>query len=208
MRTTKTQSSIHVNYSGRRITLSRENRKLGHIPSFSFPPVVTCRPKAPCARSCYAQKAMRLFPSARKAWQRNLRAYRADPVTFWKAFSAGLEVLRPSFFRFMVSGDIPDRSFLKGILGLARAFPKTRFLLFTKQYSFVSRVKPPANLQIILSAWPGLRLPRSPRFPIAYMQDGSETRAAGALECPGNCESCGVCWQLGKTGRNVVFAKH
>ena len=40
-------------------------------------------------------------------------------------------------------------------------------------------------------------------------EDGSEVRVPkDAIECPGNCESCGMCYELDRLGRDVVFHKH
>ena len=65
----------------------------------------------------------------------------------------------------------------------------------------------PNNLTIVISVWPGLRIPNS-KLPKAFMQDGTENRINNAIECPGNCENCGMCWNLSKLGKNVVFNKH
>jgi hypothetical protein len=44
---------------------------------------------------------------------------------------------------------------------------------------------------------------------IAWMQDGTETRIPkGAIECHGNCETCGLCYELPRLGVDVVFHKH
>jgi len=114
----------------------------------------------------------------------------------------------PAFFRWHVSGDCPDRLYAKMVVIIARNFPETKFLIFTKRYDwFKGRL--PANLSVVFSCWPGLELPKSRSIPRAYMQDGTETRVNGSeLECPGNCETCGMCWSLKKAGKNVVFEKH
>ena len=52
-----------------------------------------------------------------------------------------------------------------------------------------------------------MRLPKT-TLPLAYMQDGTEKRVTNALECPGNCETCGMCWNLKSLNKNVVFKKH
>lgn len=35
------------------LNISEGNSKMDAIPSFSLPPVITCRPDAPCRKECY-----------------------------------------------------------------------------------------------------------------------------------------------------------
>jgi len=190
------------------IHVSWGNMKLGAIPNVSLPPVQTCRQHAPCAKKCYALKAWRMYPSARRAWRANLREYRNDPQSYFRQLTYALKARAPRFFRWHASGDIPDAEYLKGMINLAKSCPQTRFLAFTKQYELVQGKRLPANLTVVLSAWPGLPLPSTTR-PIAYMQDGTETRVpSNAIECPGNCETCGQCWSLPQIHRDVVFHAH
>ena len=95
-----------------------------------------------------------------------------------------------------------------------KAYPDIKFLVFTKQYDIVNsypceRDNMPANFSIVFSAWPGLPMNNPKSYPVAYMQDGTETRVNGKeIECPGNCETCGACFSLAKHNLNVVFDKH
>jgi hypothetical protein len=227
-----------------KIHISPGNTKMGKVPSVSFPPCTTCAPDAPCKKVCYARKAYRMYEATRKAYQRNLRIYRRSPVTFWNQLDEYLERKQPRFFRFHVSGDIPDANYLATLnapasisrardlvgAGSAKAsqtrvsranylatlkrtaakFPKTKFLVFTKRYQWVAecRVPKPVNLSIVLSAWPGYELWNPERLPVAWMipRNGEEPRCpSGALECPGNCETCGACFGL---DRDVAFHQH
>jgi hypothetical protein len=62
---------------------------------------------------------------------------------------------------------------------------------------------------IVFSAWPGMTFLNPHGHRVAWMQDGSETRVPDdAIECPGNCESCGLCFEHDRLGRDVVFHKH
>jgi hypothetical protein len=66
-----------------------------------------------------------------------------------------------------------------------------------------------ANLAIIFSAWPGMRFDNPHHHRVAWMQDETETRVPeDAIRCPGNCETCGLCYELSRLGRDVVFYKH
>jgi hypothetical protein len=85
--------------------------------------------------------------------------------------------------------------------------PSTIFLAFTKRYD-LEYSEIPENLTIIFSMWPGVPDTAPRGFPRAWMQDGTEDRVPDdALESPGICHNCGMCWQLAKIGRDVVFHK-
>jgi hypothetical protein len=97
--------------------------------------------------------------------------------------------------------------------GIARQNPRTRFLAFTKAFKIVnvyeSRAALPSNLAVIFSTWAGMKIDNPHGHRIAWMQDGTEDRVPDdAVECPGKCESCGICFRLPKLGRDVVFQKH
>jgi hypothetical protein len=68
------------------------------------------------------------------------------------------------------------------------------------------------NLSIVLSSWTNLTLPKRTAanwYPIAWFQDGTEKRISkDTIECFGNCEYCGMCWNLSNLKRDVVFYKH
>jgi len=190
------------------ITISDGNMKVGHIASISLPPVITCNPKAKCHKDCYVLKSFRIYPSVRQAYHKNLDTFKNDPELYFKSISDWLSIRKPDYFRFHVSGDIPNKTYLDGMIFLAESHPKVKFLAFTKRYEFNRYFTDlPYNLSIIISAWPGMRLP-STKLPIAFMQDGTEKRVKNAIPCPGNCETCGMCWELKNINKNVVFKKH
>ena len=59
--------------------------------------------------------------------------------------------------------------------------------------------------------WPGCDIPSDLRqkYSVAWLDDGTDSRIPeDAMECPGNCETCGACWGLAKRGIDVRFAKH
>lgn len=195
------------------ITVSNGNIKLGYVPSISLPPIKSCRKNAPCSKDCYALKSYRLYPSVRKAWNKNLDTYNKDNSFYFECLSSWLKIKQPKFFRFHISGDIPDIEYLERVVITAAGFENIKFLIFTKRYDIVNKYLRygqtiPGNLSIVFSAWPGLRLNNPYKFPVAYMQDGNEKRVNNAIECPGNCESCGMCWGLKNINKNVVFHKH
>jgi ferredoxin len=191
------------------MAISTGNSKVGKIPNMSLPPVVSCGNCEKCKKNCYALKSFKMYPSVRKSWTENFKLAKENPVEFFAVVDAYIEKKKPAFFRWQVSGDILDQNYLDGMVEVARAHKATKFLAFTKMYH-LDYANIPENLSIVWSAWPGLEMPTAPEgIRIAYMQDGTETRVPkNALECPGNCESCGLCWTLKKIRRDVVFYKH
>jgi hypothetical protein len=187
------------------------NNKLGKVPNLSLLPGVTCAKDAPCnCKGCYAKKF--LYPSVKKAWGFNTRLA-AKPADFFANLRKQFEGREVKWFRFMVSGDIPSYSFFCHLMRFVADFPNTKFLLFTKRYSWVNRwlnhhIKT-KNIAVILSAWPGYELKNPHGLPVAWMRDGTDNRIpSNAIECPGGCEDCGMCWNLPNLGRDVVFDKH
>ena len=196
-----------------KLTISEGNMKIGRIPNVSLPPIVSCRSDAPCTNDCYALKALHR-KTVHAAWWGNWDLLQADPERYFSEIDLYLWRRRVDkrfkpvrFFRWHVSGDIPNIDYLEEMKRIARIYSETRFLCFTKRYD-LNYNGLPSNLSIIFSAWPGLPMPTR-RFPIAWMQDGTETRIpSSALECPGNCQNCNMCFNLAEIGRDVVFHKH
>lgn len=122
------------------------------------------------------------------------------------------------FFRFHVSGDIPDAEYLGKMLLIAARQPHCQILCFTKKYDLVNDVlsagiKLPSNLHIIFSAWVGLEMVNPFSLPEAHVRyrDNTTTAREDAVECGGNCAECALtgegCWIL-KNGEQVIFNEH
>ena len=190
-----------------RVHISPGNQKLGEIPNVSTSPRAACNPAAPCTRSgCYAARALR-YPHTRTAWRENLYLAQHERPRFFNVIGRYLQKKQPRFFRWHVAGDILDADYLQRMHHTAQENPNTLFLAFTKRHE-LSFPRAPENLSIVFSQWPQWQHVTR-RRPRAWMQDGTETRIpANALECPGNCENCGFCWNLKKIGRDVFFLKH
>ena len=197
------------------LSISKGNSKMGSIQSISLPSVVTCR-SCDCQKKCYARKLERLRPSVAKAYQRNLDVLQSDPDTYWREVEASIMMSR--FFRFHVSGDIPDLNYLEHMVDISDRNKHCQILCFTKKYEIVngfieSGGEIPVNLHIIFSAWVGLNMVNPFSFPEAHVRyrDGSTTAKDSAIECGGNCTECattdGGCWIL-KNGEQVIFDEH
>ena len=197
-----------------RVSISPGNNKMGAIPSVSLPPVITCPAGCPCAAKCYAAKLCRLRPSVRDAYARNLAILREDPAAYWLQVKAAASVTR--FFRFHVSGDIPDYSYFVNMVDMARDLPGTEFLAFTKRYEVVNDFIThdgdiPGNLHVIFSEWPGLDIDNPHNMPAAAVIFKGEEPRENWKVCPGNCSDCAArgvgCWEL-KKGETIAFYEH
>lgn len=197
------------------VKISKGNSKLGAIPSVSLPSIKTCRHCA-CQEKCYAQRLERLRPSVRNAYQHNLEVLQKDPETYWREVEASVMMSR--FFRFHVSGDIPNDEYLANMVAIAFRNQHCQILCFTKRYEMVNKFIAdngalPDNLHMIFSGWVGLKMTNPFALPEAHVRyrDGSTTARADAIECGGNCTECalteGGCWNLQK-GQQVIFNEH
>lgn len=201
------------------IKISPGNTKLGAIPSVSLPAVLTCR-TCDCQKKCYAKRLENLRPAVRKAYQNNLDVLQDDPGTYWREVEAAIMLSR--FFRFHVSGDIPDKDYFEHMVEVAKRNPHCEILCFTKKFEIVNeyiseeylagirgttihptlcnmyenvvRAVIPDNLHIIFSAWVGLDSVNPFSLPVAHVRyrDGTTTASDNALECGGNCSDCAV----------------
>ena len=189
------------------IKISPANSKLGRIPNISTIPVKDCTNCDLCKKDCYALKAWKQYPAVRNAWKTNSKAFRNDPATAFADLHAYISKKKPKFFRIHVAGDFLNQLHVAGYAKLAYDNPDTKFLAFTKCHD-LSYSDIPDNLQIVISMWPGMPIPDID-LPKAWVQDGTESRVPDtAIECPGICDDCGMCWQLSKLDRDVVFNSH
>ncbi len=196
------------------VCISKGNRKLRAVMNISTTPGKCCQKGVPClGQGCYALKALRLYPGTRKAWRRNEHLAKHRPNAYFTQIAAQVAAAKPRLFRWHVAGDILSSEYLRSMCRIAAANPDTHFLAFTKAFEIVNRYEDrevvPNNLVIVFSAWPGMCFSNPHRHRVAWMQDGTETRVpTDAIECPGNCETCGMCYELKRLGHDVVFHKH
>lgn len=192
------------------VNISQGNAKLGpYIPSVSTMPGRDCGNCGKCVKDCYAVRITKHRPNVRKSWQHNGDVARTSQRAYFRSIHAYLRWMNPTFFRFHVAGDILDQTYLRNMIRMAKAFPRVKFLAFTKMHH-LDFTGLPENLSVVASMWPGLEPhPNVEHLPKAWMQDGTEERVPEtAIPCPGRCEECGMCWSLKGIGRDVVFRKH
>lgn len=202
------------------VSISVGNSKMGSIRSVSLPAGITCRDGCDCYLKCYGRKIERLRPTVRNAYANNLKILREDPDTYWREVEAA--IMQSRFFRFHVSGDIPDEEYLWKMIEVSERNPHCQILCFTKKYEIVNEVLDylaaevkglPQNLHILFSKWSGMEMDNRYNLPEAHVRyrDGSTTASENAVECGGNCTDCAMvghgCWVL-KPGEQVVFNEH
>ena len=201
-----------------KVSISKGNNKMGAIPSVSLPPVITCPKGAPCAAKCYAAKLCRIYPSVKAAYQNNLDILNENWNEYWQQVRAAVSVAR--FFRFHVSGDIPNAAYFKEMVITAIQNPHTQILAFTKQYDIVNNYIDvfgalPENLRIIFSRWDSawnVHMHNPHNLPMsAVIFKGVSNQIEFEKICGGNCTQCacqGVgCWEL-KSGETIAFYEH
>ena len=198
------------------IKISSGNSKMGTIPSVSLPSGVTCRTDCECNKKCYAKRLERMRPSVREAYAHNYNLLSKNPKTYWREIEASIMMSR--FFRYHVSGDIPDGDYLTHMADIAQRNLHCEMLCFTKKYDIVNEFLElkkviPKNLHIILSAWRDTEMVNPHNLPEAHVRykDGSTTAREDAKDCGGNCTECAVtndgCWTL-KNGEQIIFNEH
>jgi hypothetical protein len=197
-----------------KLSISNGNRKMGAIPSVSLPPIVTCPAGCPCSSKCYAAKMCRIYPTVKKAYQNNLDLLNSDWGEYWKQARAAVKMAR--FFRFHVSGDIPNAAYFKELVITAKQCAGTEILVFTKQYEIVNNYISvfgalPNNLHLIFSEW-GTMQPENPHnLPTAAVIFKGTEPAHDWKICGGNCATCAAadvgCWEL-KQGETIAFYEH
>ena len=204
----------------------RGNSKLGLIPAWNLAPVVTC---AACAKKtcavggCYAVKNMFAHGysygtnNVLKAWSDNTKLAYTDLARLEKQLDAVLTVQENSisagkFFRVHSSGDFFSVAYAEMWKRLAEKHSGIKFLAFTKQFDIIRKADFSAlnNFSIVLSGWTGVDIPEDllTKYPAAFCAEKGQQAPDGCMECPGNCDTCGMCWNLKATGKNVFFHKH
>jgi len=190
------------------VKISDGNSKLGKVSNISMTPIKACNNCAACKKSCYALKAYRMYKATKAAWDHNFSLASKNRGEYFASIDGYLRYKSPKLFRWHVAGDILDQDYLDSMITLAVKHPDTKFLCFTKMHH-LNFGTVPANLSIILSMFPTMKEPNRQGLSIAWMQDGTEKRIPDTfISCPGNCETCGLCFELQTTHLDVVFNKH
>lgn len=196
------------------VSISKGNIKMGAIPSVSLPACTTCNPDAPCFKKCYARRMAVRRATVRSAYDRNLDILNNNPSIYWAQVKAAASMAR--FFRYHVSGDIPNIEYFNNMVQIANDLPGTQFLAFTKQYNIVNTYLNnggtiPSNLKILFSNWGSWKCENPHSLPQCEIIFKGAAAAENWKICGGNCTACacaGVgCWEL-KNGETIATYEH
>jgi len=213
---------LHKNIS-KQVSISNGNMKMGAVASVSLLPLVTC--PAACRETCgkfhnnktcecYAVKLANLRPTVLDAWARNTAIALNNPDAYFKRINETCKTVR--FFRFHVSGDIPNKDYFRRMIKTARDNPNCEILAFTKNYKVVNdwidkNGKLPENLHILFSGWENYPIDNPHNLPTTNIYRKEQDIKDDWKLCGGNCLNCacrGVgCWQA-QNGDTIAFKKH
>ena len=197
-----------------KIVISNGNKKMGGIPSVSLPACTTCNPDAPCFKQCYARRLEARYKNVKNSYINNLNVLRANSEAYWVQVRCAAMMSR--YFRYHVSGDIPNFEYFAQMCQLAVELPGVKFLAFTKQFGIVNDYIEagntiPDNLKIILSNWGSWKCANPYGLPVCEVVEKDETPNDDWKVCGGNCTECacrGVgCWEV-KNGETIAIYKH
>ena len=197
-----------------KISISKGNAKMGAIPSISLPACITCNPVAPCFKQCYARRIEYRYKESKNAYARNLDILNSNPDVYWLQVRAAASMVR--FFRYHVSGDIPNEEYFEKMVETTEMLPGTNFLAFTKQYATINEYMNgggiiPANLKIIFSNWGAWKCDNPHNLPTCEIIFKDTTPGETWKICGGNCTACACagigCWEL-KNGETIAIYKH
>lgn len=197
-----------------KLKVSPGNTKMGLIPSVSLPPIMTCRPDAPCKKDCYACKLCRIYKTVKAAYQSNLDLLNESWDGYFSQLDAAIKTTR--YFRLHVSGDFPNAAYFKACVIVAKNNPGTTILAFTKQYEIVNNYinkcgALPENFKVILSSWGAWKCDNPYNLPTSEVIFKGDAVPDNWKICGGNCAECacrGVgCWEL-RGGETIAFYKH
>ena len=123
------------------------------------------------------------------------------------------------YFRFHVSGDIPNQNrngYLAMVAYLCNKYTACNVLMFTKQYETVNKFirdngSIPKNLHVLFSGWTNLKPVNPYNLPETTVYVKGEEFKPEWTACGGNCLDCalhcGGCWDA-KSGDTIAFKMH
>ena len=187
------------------VSISKGNRKIGRVLNVSLAPIITCHNCKECKHFCYDIKACLQYSNVREARAKNTVLALKHRRQFFEQVEAVIRRRRKNkFFRWHVSGDIPDMDYFENMVRIARNHPDFIFWTYTKNYAVVNEyVKNhggpdciPENLSIMFSEWDGMKCDNPYKFPefTVRLKAGNKNHGPEYFEriytCPGNCEIC------------------
>lgn len=205
----------HKNISAM-VSISFSNSKMGKVASVSLLPLLSCpkRCKDTCGKKCYALKLALLRKTVRNAYAKNQAIAKYAMKAYFKAIDNTMKTVR--YFRYHVSGDIPNRKYFRYMVQSAINNPYCEILVFTKQYEIVNEWidkngSLPKNLHILFSGWTNLKPINPHNLPETTVYAKEEDINPVWTLCGGNCLDCAIkgcgCWNA-ENGETIAFKIH
>lgn len=195
-----------------KISISKGNMKIGHIASFSLPPIESCIFHKYCADKCYAKKAYKAYTNTKNAYNRNYRIAKNNLEDLKNQLVEELRSYKHSYFRIHVSGDFYSQAYLDAWKEICKEFPNINFMAYTKAYTF-DYDGMPKNMEVIFSTFDNMPAGTSERLrnkynrPIALAGNSNPDKDY-YNHCIDDCDQCKLCWGLSKTSKGVFFHYH
>lgn len=187
--------------------LYKGNMKLDRsVFTWSMTPVKSCKNNKLCKKTCYAKKAMRLYPNVKAVWDRNYNL--AKKGEFKRII---IKQLARSYtckiVRLHVAGDFFSQSYIDQWAEIIDIFPELKFYTYTKVYDMFdfSEIEKYKNINIINSITDQGLLNFGDKDYI------SELENQGYICCPYSYNHniiCGKDCQLCLTHKKICFLKH
>ena len=215
-----------------KVQISRGNTKLGNIPQFNLLPLETCAGSTPlCREDCYMVAELRCFLNSRLAYTVNTWMVLNHLSEVETALTGYIAEKAPPLFRIHSSGDFmgrtwtteQGRSYVDMWHRIARTFPGTKFMAFTKVFTLDHSDKP-GNFTLIYSVFPDTIYTDIPQdgnklafcvYPKEQTDRQYTPEIAGqvydqkqSIPCAGSCKECAMCWYIDGVKKNVVFHIH
>lgn len=115
----------------RKKRLTNGNKKVEAL-LFSMAPIKSCLNCSDCAKTCYATKAYKQYPSVKALWDANLELARNDLWALYDDLRAQLSKTKKRIVRIHQSGDFISQAYLDMWVTLAKEFTDITFYGYTK----------------------------------------------------------------------------
>lgn len=147
---------------------------------------------------CYDIKAVNMYRNVLKARAKNTALFMLSPAKyFYEIDKAITEHKKHKFFRWHVSGDIPNMMYFRNMIVIAKDHPDWTFWTYTKNYAVVNqycreygRESIPVNLSIMFSEWQGMPMVNPYGFPEFRVIMKGQEKPENVKWCNGNCNAC------------------
>ena len=187
------------------VSLSKGNRKIGHVLNVSIMPIITCGNCTGCATYCYDVKACLQYGNVIEARARNTALMRTNIDEYFHQIDLAMKRRKKNLYmRWHVGGEIPSYEYFEKMVENAWNHPEYKAIwTYTKMYFIVAeyirlhgndpKVAFPSNFHVMLSEWRGMPMYNPyhlPEFRVVFTSEGEQFPSDCTWKCPGNCDIC------------------